>query len=190
MMGTSLFVATESGVDTNNKRGPWVQTNSGKRFYPLDPRAEEVDIKDIAKALSKIARFNGHVDRFYSVAEHSIRVAQLVKEDKLEALLHDSTEAYIGDLTRPLKYVLPKFLEIEEKIWKEVSKRFQLKPLTEEINKADNLMCAVEKRDIFPKSEEWFNFPTEADVAHIPELQPLEPREAEELFLDLFYKYK
>ena len=57
------------------RRGDWMQTHSGLRFYPLDPRPEDIRIEDIAHALPMICRFNGHCSRFYSVAEHSLNVA-------------------------------------------------------------------------------------------------------------------
>ena len=69
---------------TQGRKGDWILTYSGIEFWPLDPRPEDVRIEDIAHALSMQCRFAGHCDRFYSVAEHSIRVADLVpREDKL-----------------------------------------------------------------------------------------------------------
>lgn len=64
-------------METQERRGDWMQTFSGIQFYPLDPRVEDVRIEDIARALAMQCRYNGHVTRFYSVAEHSVRVAML-----------------------------------------------------------------------------------------------------------------
>src|SRR6266540_4351103 len=90
--------------------GPYIQTVSGRRFNPLDPDPEQIDIGDIALALSHQCRFGGHCRVFYSVAQHSCVAADLVAErggsteDVLWALLHDATEAYLVDLPHPLKH--------------------------------------------------------------------------------------
>lgn len=105
-------------------RGPWMQTYTGRAFYLLDPRAEDVALEDIAHALSQICRFTGHCAEPYSVAEHSVRVSlvteELVgyeatwpgqdaplgawrREHARAGLLHDAAEAYVGDVAAPLK---------------------------------------------------------------------------------------
>lgn len=82
----------------------WIQTFSGKKFFPLEPEKNEYDIHDIAHALSLKCRFGGHCQRFYSVAEHCVRVADIVApESKLWALLHDAAEAYLPDVCQPIK---------------------------------------------------------------------------------------
>lgn len=85
----------------------WIQTFTGKRFWPLSPRAEDVDIRDIAHALAMKCRFNGHTREFYSVAQHSVLVAHLVAETSpqfaLDGLLHDAAEAYLPDVASPIK---------------------------------------------------------------------------------------
>lgn len=86
-------------------RGSWMQTFSGRKFYPLDPRADEVHLADIAHGLAMTCRYGGHAQRYYSVAEHAVIVSCYVPaEYAREALLHDSSEAYIGDMIRPLKH--------------------------------------------------------------------------------------
>jgi 5'-deoxynucleotidase YfbR-like HD superfamily hydrolase len=83
----------------------YVTTITGRRFWPLDPRVEDVCIEDIAHALAHLCRFNGHVQAFYSVAQHSVLVAQHVApEDALQGLLHDASEAYLCDLSRVVKH--------------------------------------------------------------------------------------
>jgi len=88
-------------------RTGWMMTKSGRAFFPLAPRVGEAAITDIAHALSMICRYGGHALKFYSVAEHSVHVARAVgavePEATLEALLHDATEAYLGDMIWPLK---------------------------------------------------------------------------------------
>ena len=86
------------------RTGDWTQTFAGIQFYPFDPRPDEVKIKDIAHALSMICHFNGHTREFFSVAQHSLMVSYLLPaEHKLWGLMHDSAEAYIGDMIRPIK---------------------------------------------------------------------------------------
>ena len=80
-------------------------TYTGKEFYPLDPNPADIDIKDIAHALSNCCRFAGHIKSFYSVAQHSVIVSELCEpENALAGLLHDASEAYLSDIARPVKY--------------------------------------------------------------------------------------
>lgn len=89
-----------------------ILTNSARPFDLLNPRAENVITTDLAHALSLVCRFNGHCAHHYSVAQHSLLVAYIIEkeggtpEEQLAGLLHDGTEAYISDLTRPLKLLL------------------------------------------------------------------------------------
>ena len=92
------------------RNGDWIQTYTGLKMYPLDPRPEEIDIRDIVHALSNICRFNGHTTHFYSVAEHSchvydtmLRWPELDRRSLMRGLMHDAAEAYLCDIPRPLK---------------------------------------------------------------------------------------
>lgn len=127
----------------------WMQTHSGKQFWPGDPRASDVDIGDIAHALSQICRFNGHSKLFYSVAEHSVNVCALVDDPalKLHALLHDAHEAYLGDLISPIKRLVEMraYKGIEKKCWAAVAERFDLSTVwPPEVKRADLQMLANE----------------------------------------------
>ncbi|MBK8200707.1 MAG: phosphohydrolase [Acidobacteria bacterium] len=141
----------------------WFMTRSGIKFYPARPRPEDVSIADIASALAKTARFNGHTFEFYSVAQHSGIVADTVKDAryKREALLHDAAEAYTGDLIRPIKVQpgLAGFREIEERIERVIAERFGLiYPWPGEIKEADLLVLYTEDRDLRPSA--WHDRPT------------------------------
>ena len=113
-------------------RGDWMQTFTGRQFYPLSPRAQDIDPKDIAHSLAMQCRYNGHVDRFYSVAEHCLLISAWLESQgasplvQLEGLLHDATEAYVGDMIRPLKLSMPAYREAEAGVQMEVWKRFDL----------------------------------------------------------------
>lgn len=120
-------------MTTETRKGDWIQTNQGKRFYPLDPRPEDVDIVDIAHALSMQCRYGGHAKTFYSVAEHCIILADCVMmgigniEHAFAALMHDAAEAYILDLPRPIKGMLPGYVEMESKIEAVIFEKFGVK---------------------------------------------------------------
>lgn len=111
--------------------GDFIQTFTGKAFFPMDPRSQEVDIRDIAHALSMQCRYAGHCRRFYSVAEHSVLIARwLVGKNKPAAiygLLHDASEAYLCDVPRPVKPYLNGYGEAELRVQAAVWAHFGLR---------------------------------------------------------------
>lgn len=133
----------------NERRGNWMQTAKGRKFWPLDPRPEEIFIDDIALHLGKICRFNGACKRFMSVGEHSVHVSELVPpEQALVALLHDATEAYLQDMIKPTKVNMPEFQKVEHGIWIAMAVRFDLPlELPPEVKAADEAMLAREVKD-------------------------------------------
>jgi uncharacterized protein len=158
--------------------GDWMLTFTGKQFWPLAPQAEDICIEDIAHALAHLCRFNGHVQHFYSVAQHSVLVSVIVErrlsqtahplstngsegescktfhgrplnELLLKALLHDGPEAYIGDMVRPLKQSMPDYRAAESEIWDALCRRFGMTyDLPPCIKEADNIALMTERRDI------------------------------------------
>jgi 5'-nucleotidase len=138
-------------------RGDWMQTYTGRRFYPLDPRPEEVDPADIAHALSLLCRFGGHVDRVYSVAEHCVLMSEAVApEHALAALLHDATEAYVVDVPRPVKRNLEGYAAIEAAVWVAIATRFIVNvELPPEVHEADNRILLDERTALMPRAERW-----------------------------------
>lgn len=135
-----------------NKQHFWIQTHSGRQYYPTDPRPGDILMDDVAHALSMQCRYVGHCSRFYSVAEHSIYVSKLVpREHALAGLLHDAQEAYIHDISRPLKASLPDYKAIEELNWFVIAARFGLPlELPKCVKQADGDMLFVERRQLFP----------------------------------------
>lgn len=112
-----------------DRRGDWMQTFSGRQFWPLDPRPDEVDILDIAHALANQCRYAGHCRRFYSVAEHCALLSRAVApEHRLWALLHDAAEAYLVDLPRPVKRHVVGYHMAEAAVMAAICLRFGLKP--------------------------------------------------------------
>ena len=139
-------------------RGNWMQTFTGARFYPLSPRADEVDPRDIAHALALICRYGGHSTHFYSVAEHCVLLSHAVSpENALWALLHDATEAYVGDMVRPLKRMLPAYRDIEDRVMDAIAERFGLTgSIPAEVHDADNRIILTERAAIMtPTDEVW-----------------------------------
>ena len=115
--------------EDSGRRGTWMGTYSGCRFWPLDPRPEEIHLVDVAHHLAMKCRYGGAVRQFYSVAEHSVIVSQYVPARfAREALLHDAAEAYIGDMIRPLKHQpeMAAFREIEDRIYPAVMAAFDI----------------------------------------------------------------
>jgi 5'-deoxynucleotidase YfbR-like HD superfamily hydrolase len=103
----------------------FITTYTGKKFHYLSPTPEEIDIKDIAHALSLTCRFGGHCRSFYSVAEHSVRVAaEVPASSALFALLHDAAEAYLPDIPSPMKQDYKKWQALEGRIEKVIIKKY------------------------------------------------------------------
>lgn len=146
-------------VRDESRKGDWMQTYTGRRFYPLDPRIEDVDIIDIALALGNMSRYLGHC-RFYSVAEHSVMVSHVVPPHlALEGLLHDAEEAYVHDFIRPWKRALPPdndYFKLAHAINRVVRNAFGLSATeSHEVKEADVAVLGVEKRVLHPRSDPW-----------------------------------
>jgi 5'-deoxynucleotidase YfbR-like HD superfamily hydrolase len=159
--------------------GDWIQVYSGRPFWPLDPRAEEVEIEDIAQALSLKCRYGGHCLRFYSVAEHSVLVSQHVApEHALWALLHDAGEAYLADVPRPVKPSLAGWKALEDGIMRAVCDRFGL-PHAEpgEVKRVDFAITTDEKAALMAEGPAWTGLlpPIGARIEGLP---PMEARAA------------
>jgi len=170
----------------------WIQTASGGKFHILDPRLDEIHITDIAHALSMMCRFTGHVRKFYSVAEHSYHASTIVpKEDALWALLHDSPEAYIADMNRPLKHftnVGHTYIAIEETIMSSICKKFHLpEEAPESVKIADRLMLYTEKAQLMPPMD-WEHKWSEDEKAADCQVFGWLPKQAETMFLYRYYE--
>jgi len=127
-------------MNTEPRNGGWMQSYTGRKIWPVDPRPEDIDLADIAHALSNLCRYGGHCKRFYSVAEHSVHVSYMVPTRYAkEALMHDASEAYLVDVPRPLKRLLPDYKVAEDKQSTVIAGKYGLKyPWPEEVHTADN----------------------------------------------------
>jgi hypothetical protein len=140
--------------ETTWHRGDWMQTYSGRQFYPLAADPEDISGDDIAHSLSLICRYGGHIDRFYSVAEHCVLMSYYVAEEyALWALLHDATEAYVGDMVRPLKRQIPQYVEIEDRLMRVIVDAYNLATyeMPAAVKDADNRILLDERAVLFVK---------------------------------------
>jgi uncharacterized protein len=144
--------------------GPYLQTVSGRFVNPFDPDPEQLDIGDIGRALANVCRFGGHTRVFYSVAQHSVIVSELVEqrggdvEDTFAALMHDATEAYLGDMPHPIKHrseLGAAFSAAEDHLEQAIRERFRIKPDVPEIKRADRALLATERRAFSAESWHW-----------------------------------
>lgn len=173
--------------------GSWMQTASGAAYWPLDPRAEEVNIIDIAHSLAMQCRYGGHCARFYSVAEHSVHVSRLVpSDDALTGLMHDATEAYCSDVIRPLKKYLANYAEIEQRNWLAIAQAYNLpKVLPQSVHDADIAMLFAEQKELMspPPRLGWGMGLTTPIVAHTP-IFGWTPARAKNEFLQRFWELR
>ena len=131
-----------------------IKTYTGIMFDPLEPNMDLIRIEDIAHALAMLCRANGHIKSFYSVGQHCINCAEEAAARgysvrvQLGCLLHDGSEAYLSDVTRPVKKALPKYLEIEEPLQNAIWNKWLKNPLTteeiEQIFEIDDMMLLNE----------------------------------------------
>lgn len=167
--------------------GPAIRLQSGAYFDFEDPEASEFTIHDIAHGLSNLCRFTGQCHTFYSVAEHSYHASRIVPEGfAFQALMHDAAEAFIGDVAKPLKTLLPDYAVIEKRVEKAVLARFGLSPeMSVHVKDADLAMLHLEKidalgcaTDIWPEIEGRHPAPVQ--------LHFWTPKEARIMFLERF----
>ncbi len=154
--------------------GPFIQTLSGRRVNPLDAAPEDIDPVDIANSLANLCRFGGHSRGFYSVAQHSVIVCDLLEQrgatpdELMAALLHDAAEAYLGDLPHPIKHrseLGAVFRAAEKQLEAVIVERFALPEASSRIKPLDRALLATERRIFSTISWEW------------PELDGVEPLE-------------
>jgi uncharacterized protein len=166
-------------------RGESIRTFTGRTFFPMDPDWAEIDIADIAHSLSHLCRFAGHCREFYSVGDHSCRVAEIVApENRKWALLHDAAEAYLVDLPRPIKR-FPGLGDLykmaEARVEAAVAQQFRLTlPMPAEIKVADNILLITELRDLMGRKPRPYERALEGTI------EPLSPAAAKAKFLSMF----
>lgn len=174
-------------MSSDYRKGGWTQTYTGKQFWGMDARPEDISIEDIAHALACVNRYNGHTPVPYSVAQHSVLVSQhCLPEDAFWGLMHDASEAYLGDMISPLKRFIPQYVEVEDNLMGVICRRFLMSPeQPHSVKIADLTVLAAEARDLFPvKPADW-------KLPHPPVATKIDPvgwRRAEAMFLERFHE--
>lgn len=159
-----------------------IRTKSGKMIDPFNPDVQLINIIDIAHSLSNLCRFTGHCKKFYSVAEHSVLVARHVsKENALFGLLHDATEAYTNDISKPFKdklfSICPELAQADENLEKMILFSFcGSDKLPDEVKKADKMIFDIEWRNLMMNNEPQSSL-----------IRCLSPEEARKEFLKYFF---
>lgn len=166
---------------------PDILTRSGLYFNLVEPTPEMVRTSDIAHALGMLARFCGHTSAFYSVAQHCVLVSMLVPwEHALQALLHDAAEAYYGEVTAPLKRLVPHYRDLEKRGWRAIAASFGVpEELHPSVKQADLVMLATEQRDLMPPHDDEWAILRGITPLSTP-VDPLGPSEATQLWLRRF----
>lgn len=176
------------------ERGSYIQISSGDIFDPFDPDPDKITLGVLASALGNQCRFTGHVGRFYSVAEHSVHVSRIVPpEDAKYGLLHDASEAFIGDMSSPLKGETELgrlYREVEQPLQAMIMHKFGLDGrLPDSVTQADEAMREIERLHLLPRTDEgdelWAEWP--ADTSLVQEFcypQCWQPELAKVLFLE------
>ncbi len=166
--------------------GPSILLASGCYFDLLEPEKSAFTIEDIAHGLSNTCRFAGQSREFYSVAQHSVYVSCVVpSEHALAGLLHDASEAFIHDLTKPLKNLLPEYRVIEARIEAVIAERFGfLCPLPDAVKSADLRMLATEQIQLMNNRDLWTS--TRGVEPYEIDLSSWKPGKACQRFLNRF----
>lgn len=190
-IGDPEYRATYEAQDYSLNSTDWIQTYHRKKpFWPLRPRVEDVDIIDIAHSLSQQCRYGGHTRRFYSVAEHSVLVSRAVSpENALWGLLHDATEAYLVDLPRPIKHLLPDYIAAENKLQKVIAQHFNLpEEIPEEVHHIDKWILTNERQALMGPTEPYEYLYDPNQWSKIPNvvIEGWRPNKAKKLFLERF----
>lgn len=172
---------------------PYIETVSGREIYFLEPTAEMFTIEDIAHALSNTCRYTGHCNRFYSVAEHSVHVSNLLSGTGLEldGLLHDAAEAYLPDVASPIKQFLPDYNAMEDRIIKVIFEKYGLEyPFHPAVKVCDLQMLSTEAHSLIPsRGDTWvtvWGARGRPKVANGIKPSCVEPKVARTLFLERY----
>tara|TARA_R110002050_G_scaffold69507_2_gene150322 strand:+ start:8073 stop:8615 length:543 start_codon:yes stop_codon:yes gene_type:complete len=158
-----------------------INTASGRKINLLDPKPEQISIGDIARGLSYNSHFGGQTPQFFSISQHCLLVCELMelrfKKDPammMLALLHDASEAYLGDMLKPLKVMLPNFREIEDRMMGVILERYSLDPTS---------MVIIKEYDILAQEMEYNAFYKNGEIKY------LSPEESRLAFLKSYYRY-
>lgn len=171
----------------------YIQTYTGTKVHYPFVNPQEIIIADIAHSLSNQCRFTGHLHHPWSVAQHSLCVAALVPaEHKKQALLHDATEAYLCDVPKPFKEMMPDYKRMEAELWEVIANRFGVPvELDRTVHEADVIMLMTERDAFNPNNRGWHE--SLERVRRVPDLvevyRDVDSATIERMFLDKFKEY-
>lgn len=169
-----------------------ITTFSGIRFSPADPQVDDIRIEDIAHALSMLCRANGHFKEFFSVGSHSLhcvgeaKARGYSKRMQLACLLHDASESYLSDVTRPVKAQLPEYIRMEQKLQNLIYLKFLKEPLTDVEREA---LHSVDDAMLYAEFQHFMGFAvlsSEPRILSSPDFRYQDFRTVGELFLQEF----
>ncbi len=182
----------------DKKIKPSIQTYNGRLVSLIHPREADIFIDDIAHALSMLCRFNGHISQFYSVAEHCVEVSYHCGSPvhALYGLLHDASEAYLGDVSTPLKNIIPDYDKLERRFMNLICKKYGVvltKECKADIHKTDKIMLATEVEELVENKHK--NWILSEKPIHLQHSLGLSPDKAKYYFLGRFnqltnYRYQ
>lgn len=184
-----------------------ISTYTGKWVNPETASEKDISIDDIAHSLSLICRFTGHCNWFYSVGQHSLNVSFILSREDLgftyssdkdkrltmlAGLLHDAPEAYIGDIARPVKFLLSRYTkqmkEIEDRLMGVIVKKFELSGANwSYVKRADNLMVVTEAWQLMPDNLDEWDIEDEP-IKDFPRIGDSRPADVERYFHNQFTK--
>ncbi len=154
----TIYMKLSEAIETNKNA---ILLRSGILFDVFNPNMENVNIQDIAHALSNICRYGGHSPKFYSVAQHSVLCSyqEGTPTEQLEFLMHDSSEAYLADVPSPIKKNLPNYIKIEESLLEVIFFKFSLNyPLSDKVKQVDSELLSYEFKNFFEIPNKDFQF--------------------------------
>jgi hypothetical protein len=170
----------------------WIRTFTGGKVYYFEPHKSNIEIEDVAHALSLICRFNGAVTSFYSVAQHSVFVCDMIYNDTKDkslaytGLMHDASEAFISDVPSPFKSHFAGYKKAEKRMEKWLAARFDFDfPYNDIIKRYDLRALSTEMRDLMIVADNE-NLPEPFDI----KINPKGPKQAERMFMARYNKFK
>jgi 5'-deoxynucleotidase YfbR-like HD superfamily hydrolase len=168
---------------------PEIMLYSGSYFNFLNPEQSNLTIDDIAHGLSHINRFTGHSEKPYSVAEHCVRGSYEISEHlALDFLMHDASESVLGDVSTPLKMLLPDYKTVEKCVERAIANRFGTEfPMSPEVKIVDTRMLATEVFHLMPREcQNWDCLQGVEKYAFT--IEPWSAKVAKQMFLNRYYE--
>jgi uncharacterized protein len=196
----SAAQAIAASVERHRDPGSWIGLHSGRRLDPFDPHPDDIDLEDIAHALSHAPRFTGHTRKLYTVSQHAVLCCRMVMELDVpparmlawglewqrQALLHDASEAYLCDIARPVKYHpgMAAYRAAEARLQSAIYRRFGVSEVMHpEVKTIDDRMLVTEAQQLLAWHDlaDWHleRFGTPFDLR----LTPWSPHDAKLAFL-------